>query len=148
MMPPVRLQEKPERLTMLDLKIPKTTCPICGKDVERSSGAVKYCSERCRNEGNQMNYELRHKKTIEAYVPKAVYCKLCGKPVAPDRGRSKRYARKQMHEECVINDVINTVLNGERISSCQMTRLVTRGLCMEDIREEIRMREEELHVHD
>ena len=144
----VRLPEKAERLTMLDLKITKTTCPICGKDVERTSGAVKYCSEKCRNEGNQMHYELRMKQIKESYVPVQVMCKICGKPVLPERGTLRRYARKQIHEECVINDVINTVRNGERISSCQMTRLVTRGLCMEDIREEIRMREEELHVHD
>lgn len=140
-MQPVR-QEEPERLTMLDLKIPKTTCPICGKDVARPSGAVKYCSDECRKVGNRMLHEMRAKQAYDSYTPKRVLCKICGKPVLPERGILRRYARKQMHEECVINDVIDTVLKGERISSCQMTRLVTRGLSKDDIIEEIKMREE------
>lgn len=153
MMLHARLQEA-ERLTMLDIKITKTTCPVCGKDVERTSGAVKYCSEKCRNEGNQMQYELRKKLKSESYIPSQVMCKICGKPVLPERGTLRRYARKQIHEECVVNDVINTVLNGERISSCQRTRLLSRGIDIEDVYEEIKRREEneneelQLHVHN
>lgn len=99
-----------------------------------------------------MHYELRMKQIKESYVPVQVMCKICGKPVLPERGTLRRYARKQIHEECVINDVINTVLNGERISSCQRTRLLSRGIDIEDVYEEIKRRDEneneELHVHN
>ena len=48
-------------------------------------------------------------------------CKLCGKPIY--LSKDQETTRDQMHDICVYDDVIKTLLKGETLSSTQRSRL-------------------------
>lgn len=123
-------------------------CVICGKMYEPYVGYGKRqltCSPECRKEhariyakNNPKRYEYleRQKQVKRKRTNGHVICRICGKPIirtfAPGEGSP------QMHYECVIDDCISTLQEGEKLSRKQLLRLSARGYSITEFREEFR----------
>lgn len=117
----------------------KVECPICGKITEQVNYRYKYCSAECRKTGAKEIISRCHKAKYQ-YQPRPVFCKICGKPTE-SYVRDGRHCRRRMHEECILSDVIRTVSEHKRLTSCQKSRIEYLGYTVSDIHEEIEMRE-------
>ena len=112
-------------------------CIICGKEYEPYHCYGKRqmtCSPECRKEYARI-YAKNHPKRYE-YAERCkqlarerrnghVICRICGKPVY--RTFAVGEGSPWMHYECVINDCIKTIRQGEKLSKKQVMRLDTRG---------------------
>lgn len=129
-------------------------CIICGKMFEpyRCKGKrQKTCSEECRNVYKRRYYrehgisdeqKKKNKERQQEARNGHVLCRICGKPVF--RTFLAGEGQPWMHEECVFNDCIETVVRGEKISKKQQSRLERRGYTivefMEEFQDEIERR--------
>lgn len=123
-------------------------CIICGKEYEPYVGYGKRqltCSEECRKKyariyakTNPKRYEYleRQKQVKRERTNGHVICRICGKPVF--RTFQIGEGSPWMHYECVIDDCIKTLRQGEKLSKKQLMRLSTRGYTITEFREEFR----------
>lgn len=99
-------------------------CKICGKEFEARQKNHTICSPECRQKNNlangilyrarnrqEMNRKLRRKRREKAV---GFPCKFCGKEVKPFFDADDRPHRYHWHEECLINECIRAIKNGEK----------------------------------
>ena len=124
-------------------------CVICGKEFTPYicyGDRQKCCSQECRKiyvKKNQMNYynsrSAEKKQNYKLLLQKKrnghVKCKICGEPVYRELYFGEPLP--QMHEECVIKDVTQTIIAGGKITRAQQSRLYSRGYTITEIRKEI-----------
>lgn len=121
-------------------------CIICGKMFEpyRCKGKKQLtCSEECRKAYAKQYYRehgVNKEKQKEAIQRQReaknghVICRICGKPVF--RTFAVGEGQPWMHEECVFNDCIETVVCGQTLSGKQRQRLDRRGYSISEFIEE------------
>lgn len=63
-------------------------------------------------------------------------CKICGKAIGGNVD-----PRTSIHENCAINDVIETIIKGESITTVQLCRIYRRGYTVGELREIAKERE-------
>ena len=124
----------------------KKICVICGKEYEphfTKEKTQKTCSKECREVlTNKYNLEYRRRDYVRkrhiAYMRKYngnPKCVICGKPI--ERNYSTGHtARTRMHEECVYQDIINTLKSGQKLNTAQYQRISSRGYSVKDFIEE------------
>ena len=120
-------------------------CIICGREFECEVGCTygcgsrfnkKTCSKECANALHDRHVKRfkmnNHEKVLEQlrlywsnnrwrFRNNNRVCKLCGKPIY--LSKDQETTRDQMHDICVYDDVIKTLLKGETLSSTQRSRL-------------------------
>ena len=105
-------------------------CTVCGKMFDPIRYNQLTCSAECSRIRNcervKENYKKNKNKTVVLKV-----CTICGKPIDYDKERSRRYAR--MHEDCVINDLLDTVRSGHKLADKQYNRMIARALSTKDL---------------
>lgn len=123
-------------------------CIICGKMYEPYVGYGKRqltCSQECRkeyarqyakNNPKQYEYKERYKQMKRIRTNGHVICRICGKPVY--RTFQLGEGSPWMHYDCVINDCIKTLKQGEKLSKKQFMRLSTRGYTLTEFMEEFK----------
>lgn len=108
-------------------------CEVCGKSFEFDHTRRKYCSKECFKKGIcAMKKEWR--KEHLPYQPKVIYCQICGKPVEAELG-AVSISRPKMHEICIINDIVDTIKQGKKLSGTQINRKARLGLTKDEIME-------------
>ena len=112
----------------------KQTCKICGKTFETKQRNHNICSEDCRkvNRTNawkkwrienkeRRNVLVKNSKSYKARL-KPHFCSICGKPtVWNDR------IHQFKHDECVIQQIIESINAGNRMTGKQYQQLQARG---------------------
>lgn len=118
-------------------------CIICGKEFEpryNLSNRQKCCSRECSKERKKIyckNYSRtekglqRHRDRYKEHTKNHTLCRICGKPTVAEFTRNKPH----YHEECVVNDCVETLSNGGKLSRAQYQRLYARGYLMREIYE-------------
>lgn len=98
----------------------KKQCVVCGREFNSVNSAYKICSDECRKIRNAeycKKYSVIRGKTYQSKYrqkhAKIVLCKICGEPVAGVKG-AVNIGRPRYHEECVIKDAIQAILDGEK----------------------------------
>lgn len=131
------------------------TCVICNKQFTPSKYTPNRqicCSKECSKSLNHMrrtqNYAnnkdrfamlRRQKQKIEGKIK----CKLCGKPTwQVDTNYTRHF-----HEECVVNDAIDTITAGGKLTADQRNRLYSFGYAASDIKELVQERIEEIRLN-
>ena len=118
-------------------------CVICGKEFEPyygTPGQVTCCGE-CRviynkNIGRKYDHDNRAwilEKSRDEKRRKnngKVICKICGRPVYRDWNSVTDHGH--MHDECIYDDVIDTLRSGDKITMLQRQRLYSRGYTVEE----------------
>lgn len=118
-------------------------CPICGVFSEHTQSNYVYCSEKCRKEASsrkRADYYNEHKSELiqnqreraRKKPQMAVPCRICGQPVRGYRYHG-RLCRPQMHEECIMADLRQTLSSGGKISVKQRSRMAAHGICYDDV---------------
>lgn len=115
-------------------------CKICGAEFDAAQRNHTICSDACRKINQKQyaqeyacaNYEQKRRRERKHYYKNHnVKCRLCGKPTPAERsGYRKRY-----HEECIVKDAIDAILNGQKLHANQLNRLYARGYTVTEIRE-------------
>lgn len=120
-------------------------CKICGKEFtphNRQLCCSPECSVKNRYQINKRwcskpeNIERRHRKYRER-TKDSVVCKICGKPTEAVYTSH----RTHYHDECIINEAIEIIKAGNKLTDTQYSRLFQRGYTIEYIREIIKERE-------
>ena len=115
-------------------------CTICGQKFDTNSHCSKYCSDKCRTEGNALRhkaYNKQYRKTPHylsykidyhknKYQPVIKYCKICG-----DKLNDGRWA---YCINCLLEDYLRTK------SKVAFMRLANRGYNKSLIIKELRNR--------
>lgn len=127
----------------------KNICTICGKEYEpyyAYGERQKTCSPECRAIRNQQYHEQnkeRHRALSKIRYQKKrleqnghVLCRICGKPIY--RTFTIGEGQPWMHYECVLDDCINTLRSGGKLSHKQLLRLEARGFTKREFIEEFR----------
>lgn len=125
------------------------TCIICGKTFiphknlkNRQKCCSKECSEKNRYEinkrwnNNPETVEKRRAKYKERTKDKTV-CKICGKPTEAVHSSY----RQHFHDGCIINEAIEIIKSGNKLTPTQYNRLFLRGYTLKYIAEIMRERE-------
>lgn len=123
-------------------------CIICGKMYEpyHCYGERQLtCSQECRkeyarqyakNNPKQYEYKERYKQAKRIRTNGHVICRICGEPIY--RTFELGEGSPWMHYDCVINDCIKTLKQGEKLSKKQFMRLSTRGYTLTEFMEEFK----------
>ena len=122
-------------------------CIICGREFVpyRNMPTHKTCSIECRKEQtrrkNRENYQTFHEEILRKQRSKArrlnngtVLCRICGRPVYRDWETKANHG--WFHDECIYDDIIETLANGERVSILQRQRLYSRGYTLKEFIED------------
>jgi hypothetical protein len=125
-------------------------CIICGAPFvphKNLKNRQKCCSPECsiknRYEINKRwnskpeNIERQH-RIYQERTKNLVVCKICGKPteaVYPSH-------RTHYHDECIINEAIEIIKSGNKLTQTQYNRLFLRGYTLKYITEIMRESEE------
>lgn len=122
------------------------TCIICGKTfiphknlINRQLCCSPECSIKNRYEINKRwnskpeTIERRHRKYRER-TKDSVVCKICGKPTEAVCSSH----RQHFHDECIINEAIEIIKSGKKLSASQYNRLFLRGYTLKHIAEIMR----------
>lgn len=121
------------------------TCKICGAlftPHNRQLCCSPECSVKNRYEINKRwnskpeTIERRHRKYKERTKDKTV-CKICGKPTE----NVYTSHRPHYHDECLVNEAIEIIKSGNKLTQTQYNRLFLRGYTLKYIAEIIRERE-------
>lgn len=129
--------------------MPERVCKICGalfvphkNLINRQLCCSSECSIKNRYEinkrwnSNPETIERRHRIYRERTKHKTL-CKICGKPtVAEDTTHKPQY-----HTECVVNEAVEIIKAGQKLTETQYNRLYSRGYTMRDIKRIARERE-------
>lgn len=101
-------------------------CIVCGKPFIPGRKSQICCSKECGKEQNKRrvmkNWYRNHNKE-----PHDNYCKICGKKI-------EQAGNRQLHEECVIQDILNTMKAGKKLSPIQAGRIAKRKVSTLDLR--------------
>lgn len=121
-------------------------CIICGKTFiphKNLKNRQKCCSPECsiknRYEINKRwnskpeTIERRHRKYRER-TKDSVVCKICGEPTEAVYSSH----RQHFHDECIINEAIEIIKSGKKLSASQYNRLFLRGYTLKHIAEIMR----------
>jgi hypothetical protein len=124
-------------------------CIICGKTfiphknlINRQLCCSPECSAKNRYEINKRwknkpeNIERRHRIYQERTKDKTV-CELCGKPTEAVYTPH----RTHYHDECIINEAIEIIKSGNKLTQTQYNRLFLRGYTLKYIAEIMKERE-------
>lgn len=93
-------------------------CRKCGKKILVFDGRIKYCAE------------------CNAYTGEKIFktpCALCGEMVI-NYGRQ----RKELHRECIIDDIYDTLYSGERLTHAQYQRANNYEISVMEIKRAVR----------
>jgi hypothetical protein len=125
------------------------TCIICGASfvphknlINRQLCCSPECSVKNRYEinkrwnSNPETVEKRRAKYKERTKDKTV-CKICGKPTEAVYSSH----RTHYHDECIINEAIEIIKSGNKLTQTQYNRLFLRGYTLKYIAEIMRERE-------
>jgi hypothetical protein len=125
------------------------TCIICGalftphkNLINRQLCCSLECSIKNRYEINKRwnskpeTIERRHRKYRER-TKDSVVCKICGKPTEAVYTSH----RTHYHDECIINEAIEIIKLGNKLTPAQYNRLFLRGYTLKYIAEIMRERE-------
>lgn len=126
------------------------TCVICKKEFEPKPHLrkrQKCCSPECSYVRNlQINnmWRAAHRDKVRESArrqPKKrrlreCRCKLCGGILIKPETR-ERISSIHMHDECVYNDIISTLNDGEKLSAKQKLRLYSRGWTVTEFKDEV-----------
>jgi hypothetical protein len=105
----------------------------------RQKCCSKECSIKNRYEINKRwnnkteNIERRHRKYRER-TKDSVVCKICGKPTEAVYSSH----RTHYHDECIINEAIEIIKSGDKLTITQYNRLFQRGYTLKYITEIMR----------
>lgn len=117
-------------------------CKICGNEFLKTSVNKQTCSTECSRENaarNMRRYNSDNKEALAAYSRKrrkehpTARCKICGELI--QRGNDG-HIKTQMHDECIYNDILETLKSGHRIFPTQYLRLQSRGWTLKEFKEE------------
>lgn len=86
---------------------------------------------------NSLDPEKRRKYSKTKWM-----CAICGEIIDKSKMTTRCERTARMHEQCVVNDAVNTISSGKRLNNMQRKRLYRRGYSVTDIKEIIR---EEIH---
>lgn len=129
--------------------IRKRICVCCGKPFETEHSTRKNCSQECSekwyDEQRHLYNRLHRLEQRERQRKRRVLnfgetlCKICGKPVDDYVNANGKHCRKQMHEECIIEDAKRAVLEGKtRKNDYRIDRAIQRlGYTKSDLIEEL-----------
>lgn len=116
----------------------KANCIICGKEFETNHSTQKTCGFEChmihsRKQSNKYYWDhridqLQKNKEYSRTHKKPIVCILCGKEVP----RNPTGHRSRMHDDCVYDDIIDTINSGREISYAQRSRLGRRGYTVKE----------------
>lgn len=126
-------------------------CIICGAEFEPRYNLHKTqkccsreCSKECTRRWNvdyirradviQKNKERRRRLPIND-----TKCRLCGEPTTPSAATGYK---PHYHEECIIEDCLDTLRQGRRLTSAQYQRANQRGLTLKELHEILAERDE------
>lgn len=126
-------------------------CIICGAEFEPRYNlhkTQKCCSRECGKEHTrrqnvgynrradviQKNKERRRRLTIND-----TKCRLCGEPTTPSAATGYK---PHYHEECIIEDCLDALRQGRRLTSAQYQRAIQRGLTLKELHEILAERDE------
>lgn len=111
----------------------KKMCVVCGNEFEAAQSNYIICSDECREKRKQ-EYKTKYKNK---YHPKPTYsekykmvhkrnvlCKFCGENVLPEYING-RFHRCHYHQECLINQGIKAMQNGEIFGKSKTLKIVT-----------------------
>lgn len=109
-------------------------CVVCGREYTPRRYDQLTCSAECRTVHNA-EVKKNREKGYYRYKPTAK-CKICGKTV--DNGFKSPFRRGSatMHDECVFEDCINTIVSGGSLTHVQRLRLDARGYTVNEFKEE------------
>lgn len=121
-------------------------CIICGKEFEPyyalRNKQVTCGSKKCvtqRNIQYTKSYyaieENNKRRKLHQRRHGTAYCRICGKKIERNHDLNFRVSNSTMHDECVINDVLETLKKGEKLSSAQVQRIYQRGYTIKELRE-------------
>lgn len=117
-------------------------CIICGKEFvphEKLSGIQKCCSKECSKENGRrsckkyMNMPENKKKYRELYQKRTknnTLCRICGKPTVATNTTHKPF----YHEECLVDEAIEIIKAGRKLTNLQYNRLYIKGYSMKELR--------------
>ncbi len=126
------------------------TCRECGKEFEPDDYRQNICSDACRKIRNRRkqyewilaNPEKIRKKSKAVSLSKSqkciIICSICGAPVDSYVNWDGRICRRRLHESCIMKDIAETALKGEKLSELQQSRLRNRGITKEEVMKEYR----------
>lgn len=109
------------------------TCEICGKQFNPIKCTQKCCSKPCTDVNRLRLIASWRKKPAE----EKNLCKICGKPVEHVVYGDYKFL-PQMHDDCVIDDALNSLKNNEILNHIQLQRLYARGYDVAEARSLIR----------
>lgn len=129
---------------------PKTEiCKICGKPFLKTSSMKQTCSKECSYANMKLKqrerYEAdpegqkrmaRERSRIRRMAKPTVRCRICGQLIYRGINTDRVHTKPQMHEECVINDCLDTLRKGEKLTSKQYHRLQYRGFGLKEFKKE------------
>lgn len=128
-------------------------CIICGAEFEPRYNlhkTQKCCSRECGKEHRRKNQREFYRNNAEYYrqhqreqrrrlTVNDTKCRLCGEPTTPSTttGYKPHY-----HEECIIEDCLDALRQGRRLTGAQYQRANQRGLTLKELHEILAERDE------
>lgn len=113
-------------------------CVICGKEFAPKSTRHCTCSAECSKKNGRAwkkrpeVIKARQERMIAAHKLNNTACRICGEKVEHTLGKHEK-SYKRMHEECIIEDSIRTLMSGKRMTSCQYSRLQSVGYGVKEL---------------
>ena len=128
-------------------------CIICGAEFEPRYNlhkTQKCCSRECGRELRRKNQREFYRNNTEYYKQKShayrlknftdsTLCRLCGEPTTPSAATGYK---PHYHEECIIEDCLDALRQGRRLTSAQYQRANQRGLTLKELHEILAERDE------
>lgn len=124
----------------------KEICMICGREFERHNNK-KTCSIECRKKRIRDTFEKwkaenpeRYRKWQKNYNSKHSRvgwhrkCIICGKSLY--LSKEDEPTKKRMHDTCVYDDVLKTIIEGKPVTGTQRNRLYSFGYTVKTFRED------------
>lgn len=103
-------------------------CLWCGAEFKRDiRHRQKFCCISCRKQFLKNDEAYQEKARIKRHevwkYKKKLYCRMCGNVI----DRETHDGSSRMHDQCVINDALDTLRNGEVLSKKQISRIFAYG---------------------
>jgi hypothetical protein len=128
-------------------------CIICGAEFEPRYNlhkTQKCCSRECGKELRRKNQREFYRNNTEYYKQKShayrlkkfadsTLCRLCGEPTTPSAATGYK---PHYHEECIIEDCLDALRQGRRLTGAQYQRANQRGLTLKELHEILAERDE------
>jgi len=125
-------------------------CRECGKEFEPADYRQTICSDVCRkirNRRKQYDWiaanpeKIKMKSKADSLIHSQkciIICSICGAPVDSYINWDGRICRRRLHESCIMKDIAETALKGDKLSELQKSRLRNLGTTKEEVLKEYR----------